>query len=430
MRDEESAASSKRVMPMVPPVAGRFGGAGDENESVPSPPDEWAPMLVGECVTFTGGGQPPKSTFVFSPRADYIRLIQIRDYKSNEFATYIPRSLATKWCTEQDIMIGRYGPPIFQILRGIEGAYNVALMKATPSSAIDNDYLFHFLQQDSLFRFVELLSRRSSGQTGVDLVALRQYKLPLPALPEQRAIAEALSDVDALLGALDRLIAKKRDLKQAAMQQLLTGQKRLPGFSQQWKSGRLGDVCSFRTGPFGSALHKSDYIDDGVPLVNPMHIADGAILPTRDMTITPSAARRLSEFLLKTGDVVIGRRGDMGRCAVVRPHQAGWLCGTGSLIVRCVGPAVPEFIQRILSSAEVVTAIENASVGSTMTNLNQGTLRQLRVVLPDVPEQVAIAEVLSSLDADLSTIEQRRDKTRAVKQGMMQELLTGRIRLV
>ena len=214
------------------------------------------------------------------------------------------------------------------------------------------------------------------------------------------------------------------------MQQLLTGQTRLPGFQGEWEERQLGDVCAFKTGPFGSALHKSDYISDGVPLVNPMHIVDGTIIPTRDMTVTAYAAHRLSEFLLREGDVIIGRRGDMGRCAVVRSRQQGWLCGTGSLIVRVVRDAVPEFIQRILSSRQVITAIENSSVGTTMTNLNQGVLRQLSLRLPDPSEQTAIAAVLSDMDAELTALEGRRDKTRALKQAMMQELLTGKTRLV
>jgi type I restriction enzyme S subunit len=114
----------------------------------------------------------------------------------------------------------------------------------------------------------------------------------------------------------------------------------------------------------------------------------------------------------------------------VMAHQHGWLCGTGSLIVRVVCDAVPDFIQRILSSREVITAIENSSVGTTMTNLNQAVLRQLGLRLPDLSEQAAITAVLSDMDAELTVLEARRDKTRALKQGMMQELLTGRTRLV
>ncbi|MEY4548333.1 MAG: hypothetical protein RL685_4528 [Pseudomonadota bacterium] len=173
-------------------------------------PREWEASTIGALATFTGGSQPPKATFRFKPATGYVRLVQIRDYKTDEFATYVPESLARRWCSADDIMVGRYGPPIFQILRGIDGAYNVALIKASPSLRVDREYLFHLLRQARLFQLIEALSRRSSGQTGVELPALRGFAVALPPVSEQRAIAAALSDVDALVSALDRLIAKKR----------------------------------------------------------------------------------------------------------------------------------------------------------------------------------------------------------------------------
>jgi len=115
-----------------------------------------------------------------------------------------------------------------------------------------------------------------------------------------------------------------------------------PGYKQtevgvipeEWDVQPLGKRAAFRTGPFGSALHKSDYTSNGIPVVNPMHIIEGKIEPSRSMTITEQAARNLSDFRMKPSEIVIGRRGDMGRCAVVQEHQSGWLCGTGSMIIR------------------------------------------------------------------------------------------------
>ena len=203
-------------------------------------PDDWDSLNVKDLVSFSGGSQPPKSTFRREKRPGYIRLIQIRDYKNDDYLTFIPEMLANKKCSADDIMIGRYGPPIFQILRGINGAYNVALMKALPNEKLEKEYLYYFLKQESLFRFIELLSRRSSGQTGVDLVALREYPFPLPPLQEQKAIAEVLSDTDSLIQSIEKLIDKKKKIKQGAMQQLLTGKKRLPGFSGEWEIKKLG----------------------------------------------------------------------------------------------------------------------------------------------------------------------------------------------
>lgn len=199
-------------------------------------------------------------------------------------------------------------------------------------------------------------------------------------------------------------------------------------FPADWEIEPLGKHASFRTGPFGSALHKSDYTQDGVPVVNPMHIVDGTIEPTRTMTITEQAATNLSDFRMKPGEIVIGRRGDMGRCAVVQEHQSGWLCGTGSMIIRPL-KADAEFLQRVLSSPRAVAAIEDASVGTTMVNLNQGTLAGLKIQLPPLPEQRAIAAALSDMDALLDGLDRLIAKKRDLKQAAMQQLLTGQTRL-
>ena len=210
-----------------------------------------------------------------------------------------------------------------------------------------------------------------------------------------------------------------------------------PGYKQteagvipeEWASTRLGECARFRTGPFGSALHKSDYTNDGIPVVNPMHLVNGGIEPTRTMTITEEAANNLADFRLKAGEIVMGRRGDMGRCAVVQPLQAGWLCGTGSMIIRCESVADAEFLQRVLSSPQAISAIEDASVGTTMINLNQGALAGLKIQLPPLPEQRAIATALSDVDGLLGGLDRLIAKKRDLKQAAMQQLLTGQTRL-
>jgi len=116
-------------------------------------PLDWLDHTVGELIEFEGGSQPDKSAFRASWKPGYVRLIQIRDYKSDRFETYVPMHLARRFCTEHDVMIGRYGPPVFQILRGLSGAYNVALIKAVPLPEISRTYAYYFLKQDKLFAF-------------------------------------------------------------------------------------------------------------------------------------------------------------------------------------------------------------------------------------------------------------------------------------
>lgn len=204
----------------------------------------------------------------------------------------------------------------------------------------------------------------------------------------------------------------------------------LGAIPEDWTVSKLGAHVTFKTGPFGSALHQSDYSEGGIPVINPLQIIDGKIVPTSTMAITETAARKLSDFRLAAGNVVIARRGEMGRCAIVRQLEHGWLCGTGSMIIR-PGPSLDSrFIQRVLSSSPIVAAIENASVGSTMINLNQAALGNLLISLPPTKtEQEAIAEASSDADAFIDSLEQLIAKKRDLKQGAMQELLTGKRRL-
>lgn len=199
---------------------------------------------------------------------------------------------------------------------------------------------------------------------------------------------------------------------------------------EDWDIQRLGVHATFKTGPFGSALHKSDYVDGGIPVVNPMQIIDGKVKPTSSMAISDEAAKKLSEYRLIAGDIVIGRRGDMGRCAVISEIENGWLCGTGSMIVRVKENADAAFLQRVLSNPQTITAIESASVGTTMINLNQGTLRALLILIPrDKQEQTAIANALSDVDALINELEKLIAKKQAIKTATMQQLLTGKTRL-
>lgn len=147
----------------------------------------------GEVCKLIGGSQPPKDDFIYENKNGYIRLIQVRDYRTDKFITYIPKNKAKRFCTKDDIMIGRYGPPIFGIFRGLEGAYNVALMKAeiNPKICI-SDYFFWFLKTNDLREFVESSSKRAAGQDGVRKEILANYPVPVPTLNEQQIIVNKL----------------------------------------------------------------------------------------------------------------------------------------------------------------------------------------------------------------------------------------------
>ena len=172
---------------------------------------------MDEVVEFQGGSQPDKKHFEYEPTEDNIRLIQIRDYKTDKYITYIPKSMAKRFCTADDIMIGRYGPPIFQILQGIEGSFNVALMKATPKIG-NREFVRQFLKQDCLLEYLEGLSKRTAGQDGIQMDKLKAYPFPVPPIELQEEFECFIKQTDKSKLAIQQSLDKLETLKKSLMQ--------------------------------------------------------------------------------------------------------------------------------------------------------------------------------------------------------------------
>ena len=230
--------------------------------------------------------------------------------------------------------------------------------------------------------------------------------IPIPPLPEQRAIATALSDVDGLLGGLDRLIAKKRDLKQAAMQQLLTGQTRLPGFHGEWEVTRLGDVLQIKK---GQLITSSTLMPGDIPVIaggkQPAYYHASANRFGRTVTISASGAS--AGYVAHYDEPIFA-----SDCSTISESESYCL----------------DFIfYQLLYKQQT---IYKAQTGGAQPHIHAKDLNPILFMFPPIPEQTAIASVLTAMDAELAALTQRREKTRALKQAMMQELLTGRTRLV
>ena len=257
--------------------------------------------------------------------------------------------------------------------------------------------------------FVSVAAGSSGSMPKISGEKLRKMQLPLPPLPEQRAIAEALSDVDRLLAALDRLIAKKRDLKQAAMQQLLTGQTRLPGFHGEWEVKRLGEVAQVKTG----SRNNENKVEDG----------------QYPFFVRSEVVERINSYSYDCEAILVPGEGRIGHIfhyinGRFDVHQRVYAITNFSFDISA------KFIYFYLSKYFGAWAMQN-TVKATVDSLRLPTFLTFEMKLPSsLPEQTAIAEVLSDMDAELAALEQRRDKTRLLKQAMMQELLTGRTRLV
>ena len=232
--------------------------------------------------------------------------------------------------------------------------------------------------------------------------------------------------MDALLGGLERLIAKKRDLKQAAMQQLLTGQTRLPGFHGEWEVKRLGDAVDTDPENLGP-----DTRDDFAFKYIALEDVERGILRSHSEQVfakAPSRARRK----LRPSDILVSTvRPNLQSHLLFRGYDGDWVCSTGFCVVRCrEAIAHPPFVFSQMFTDGVTRQIDALLTGSNYPAINSGDVRSLTIPLPNLDEQTAIADVFSDMDAELAALEARRDKTRDLKQAMMQELLTGKTRLV
>ena len=294
-------------------------------------------------------------------------------------------------------------------------------------SGVFASYLFRHCQQTGVFAKVALqttsIAHLGGSRFGNLLLGWPKTEA------EQRAIAEAVSDVDALQGALDQLIAKKRALKQAAMRQLLTGQTRLPGFHGEWELKPLGDCLLSRPdyGINAAAVPFSDKLPSYIRITD---ISEhGRFCPAPQVSVNAAGS---DQYYLRHGDVVFVRTGASVGKSYLYARQDGELVFAGFLILVRPNPELlnSAFLASYATTKPYWNWVRQMSMRSGQPGINGNEYSQLPLPLPSLPEQTAIAKVLSEIDKEISGLEQRREKTRALKQGMMQELLTGRTRLV
>ena len=181
----------------------------------------------------------------------------------------------------------------------------------------------------------------------------------------------------------------------------------------------LSDLADIKIGPFGSLLHKEDYIDGGHPLLNPSHIVDGKVSPDDKLTISDEKYEELSAYQLKTGDVVMGRRGEMGRCAVV--PEDGFLCGTGSMLIRTKGEVTADYIQKIISFPSFKKTIEDMAVGQTMPNLNVPIVSGFQIIKPPMEVQDRYYAFAEQVNKSKVAVQKALDETQMLFYSLMQE---------
>lgn len=282
-----------------------------------------------------------------------------------------------------------------------------------------------------LLRTIDFQSHSGkSGVPGVNRNDLHKLTVRIPgSVHEQRAVATALGDIDALLDALEKLVAKKRDIKQAVMQQLLTGQTRLRGFAGAWENKLLGDLGSLSK---GKGIRKDDVQEDGLACIRygEIYTRHHDIIRRFYSFISSNVARESSR--LQTGDIIFAGSGEtaeeIGKCVAFLGNEEAYV-GGDTILLRPAGQD-SAYLGYLLNQPVVAAQKARLGQGDAVVHISAKNLASVEVRMPPIPEQRAIAAVLTDMDAEIAALEARRDKTRLLKRGMMQELLTGRTRLV
>lgn len=282
-----------------------------------------------------------------------------------------------------------------------------------------------------LYKHVDLARMLSgSGVPTLNRNDVHQHLVACPSLTEQRAIAEALSDIDALLSSLEALIAKKRAVKQAAMQQLITGKTRLPGFTGGWNVKSLGDLGHWRGGSTPLMSNRTYWLRGTVPWLSSSDVRQGQIKNVSGY-ITEQAISETSVPLIPSNSVIVVVRSGILRRFLPVAHCSRTVAINQDLLALHPGPHYdPRFLVHALITLDYRILRECLKAGTTVESIDTGWFRDFRIPTPSIDEQRAIATALTDMDAEIVALERRWDKTRAVKQGMMQQLLTGRVRLV
>lgn len=382
-------------------------------------PEDWDDVQIGELGPFVTSGSRGWAPFYSEFGALFVRITNLsRDtiYVSLSDSKFVRLPYGVGECARTQL---RPGDVLISITAdiGIVGyvdlrvpspAYinqHIALIRFDPSK-IDGKFVSYFLASENPQRRFRA-STDTGAKAGMNLSTVQKIRIALPSPDEQRAIASALSDVDALLDGLDRLISKKRDLKQAAMQQLFTGRTRLPGYHGKWEVKQLGELAALYQ---PETISERRFTQSGYPVYG----ANGVV----------GFFNRANH---ERWQVTVTCRGST--CGTVnRAIAPCWITGN-AMVLNCDHNAKLDktFFYYLVLSQDFTGCI----TGTGQPQIVRGPLAAFNVVLPsERSEQVAIASILSDVDAELDALEARHEKTRALKHGMMQVLLTGRTRLV
>lgn len=320
----------------------------------------------------------------------------------------------------EDILFGKLRPYLAKVWLADQAGQAVGDFFVLRPCAINGEFLHKFILTPTV---IDNLNASTIGakMPRVGWEDMAALAVTLPSRDEQTQIARFLdyetARIDALIEEQQRLIELLKEKRQAVISHAVTkgldptvsmkdsGVEWLGEVPAHWVISQLKfNTLEMQTGPFGSQLHAEDYVDGGIPLVNPAHMFDGEIIPDPQVSVDEVTWQRLKRHALTAGDIIFARRGELGRCAIVTNEQDGWLCGTGSLKARLNAQLDAEYAYLLITSKGAVAELSLESKGSTMENLNTETLGRIRLPLPPVSEQKAILEYVHEVSGQFGVL--------------------------
>ncbi len=345
---------------------------------------------VGNIVTIHKG---KKHNLTEEKKSSSIRVLQIDDLRNDNLIKYTNDEKGVL-ANEEDLMIVWDGANAGTIGYGKTGfiGSTIAILRKREPRKYNTVFLGKFLQTQFAF-----LRTKTTGATipHINRKSLEDLLIPELNISDQIQIANILSKAEILIEQRKQSIALLDELLKSSFLEMFGDPVRN---EKGWNKSALKEFARIRIGPFGSLLHRKDYVQNGVPLVNPSHISDGKIIIDSELTISKEKMKELSTYIMFEGDVVLGRRGEIGRCAVVTKNENGFLCGTGSIFIRPSNKLKPIYLYNVISSSSMRKVLENLAKGITMKNLNSGIVEELKIPVPPIELQTKFAQLVEKTE--------------------------------
>lgn len=287
------------------------------------------------------------------------------------------------------------------------------------SDDIFTKYVYYYLSGN-----IQILEEgfRGAGLKHISKEYVKQIKIPVPPLEVQKQIAEILDKADELRQKKNQANEKLDEFLKSTFLDVLGDPISNPN---NFKMTEIKDFATVKIGPFGSLLHAEDYIENGIPLINPSHIVNNKVQPNAGLSISNSKFKELASYSMKMNDIVVGRRGEMGRCAII--PDGNYLCGTGSLFIRIQNEYLPIVLQKVISSDSMKDKLIHNSVGVTMNNLNASTIAELEVPLYPMELQNKFVQIVEKVEEQKAKNEIAIQKLDDLFNSLMQRAFKGEL---